>query len=88
VKNDVLDEEATLKIELVEPDTPRTLKLTVDEVALIPDTVPSSIKSPEASVDADVQRARRPTVPPEREPEIPSDDVATQRVDVPVDQST
>jgi hypothetical protein len=88
VRNDALDEEATLKIELVEPDTPRTLKVTVDEVALIPDTVPSSIKRPEESVDADVQRERNPTVPPEREPEIPRDDVATQRVEVPVDQST
>jgi hypothetical protein len=84
VKNEVLVEEATLKIELVEPDTPRTLKLTVDEVALIPVTVPSSMKSPDESVVGDVQRARSPVVPPEREPEIPSEDVATQRVDVPV----
>ena len=39
----MFDEEATLRMSFVEPDTPRMLKATVDDVALIPATVPLSI---------------------------------------------
>ena len=67
---------------------PCTLKVKDDEVALIPATVPLSIDTPEERVDADVHRERNPLVPPERDPEIPRDDVATHRVVVPVVWST
>ena len=66
------------------PAVPCTLKVTVEDVALTPDTVPLSRKRPDDSAVAPVHRARKPGVPPERD-EIPRDEVATQRVDVPTD---
>ena len=69
------------------PAVPRMLKVTVDEVALMPATVPLSAKRLFVRDVGDVQRARNPLIPPERL-EIPSVDVATQRVEVPVVWST
>jgi hypothetical protein len=63
------------------------LKVTVDDVAFTPDTVPLSRRRPDESVEAPVQRARKPGVPPERDV-IPRDEVATHRVDVPVERRT
>ena len=85
LKNEALDEEATLRISFVEPDTPRILKATVEDVALIPATVPLSIIVPEPRVFAVTQRVIIPIVPPVIvEAAMLSDDVDTQRVDVPV----
>ena len=80
-------EDATLKASFV-PAVPCTLKVMVDDVAFTPVTAPLSIKSPAPSVVADVQRVTSPVVPPAIEETIPSDDVATQRVDVPTDWRT
>ena len=46
------------------PDEPCTLKVIVEEVALIPATVPLSMKSPVPSVVAESQRVTKPVVPP------------------------
>jgi hypothetical protein len=43
LKNEEPVDDATLKMSFVEPDTPCTLKATVDDVALIPATTPLSI---------------------------------------------
>jgi hypothetical protein len=55
---------------------------------LIPATVPLSIEIPVPSVVGDVHLVRSPVTPPVSEDEIPSDEVATHCVDVPVDQRT
>ncbi len=69
----------------VDPDTPATLNATVDDVALIPATVPLSRNVEAPSVVAVTQRVANPVVPPVTVEAVrPSDDVATQRVDVPV----
>ena len=86
LKYDVFDDDATLKISFVEPDTPRTLNAIVDDVALTPATVPLSISVPMPRVVADNQRDRYPVVPPDSDAVIPSDEVATHCVLVPVDQ--
>ena len=65
-----------------------TLNAKVDDVALIPATVPLSRSVDVPRVVADNHREAKPNVPPERDPEIPRDDVATQRVLVPVACST
>jgi hypothetical protein len=83
VKSEVPVDDATLNG--LTPAVPCTLKVTVDEVALTPDTVPLSWKSPVDKVEAELQRASLPATPPERDEVMPSVDVATQRVDVPVD---
>jgi hypothetical protein len=70
------------------PAVPWRLKVTVDEVALTPETVPLSRNRPVVSDVAEAQRVRNPVVPPDTEAVIPRDEVATQRVDVPVDQRT
>jgi hypothetical protein len=73
------------------PGVPFIVKVEVDVVALIPATVPLSIEIPDDTVFDEVQRVRKPFVPPERDPpppEIPREDVETHWVDVPVDQST
>ena len=62
-----------------------TLKAKVDDVALIPATVPLSRSVDVPSVVAVNHREAKPNVPPERDPDIPRVDVATQRVLVPVD---
>jgi hypothetical protein len=85
LKNEAPVDEATLKMSLVDPDVPCTLKATVDEVALIPATVPLSIIVPAPRVFAVTQRVTIPRVPPVIvEAEMLSDEVDTQRVDVPV----
>ena len=65
-----------------------TLNAKVDDVALIPATVPLSRSVDVPRVVADNHREAKQNVPPERDPEIPRDDVATQRVLVPVACST
>ncbi len=85
LKNDVPDEDATRNGSTA-GDACR-LKVTVEDVAFTPDTVPLSRKRPDESVEAPVQRARKPRVPPERDV-IPREDVATHRVLVPTDWST
>jgi hypothetical protein len=70
------------------PAVPWRLKVTVDEVALTPETVPLSIKRPVPIVVAVNQRVTRSTVPPERIAPIPRVDVATHLVVVPVVWST
>jgi len=65
--NDAPEEEATLNIVLALPEVPCTLKVTVEEVAFTPATTPSSRKSPVESADDDIQRARKPGVPPDKE---------------------
>ena len=84
LRNEVLDDDATLKMSFVEPDTPRTLKATVDDVALIPATVPLSRRIELPIVVADNQRVAKPDEPPDTVAVILSDDVDTQRVEVPV----
>jgi hypothetical protein len=84
-----VDDVATLKtteVPLAVVDA--TLKATVVDVAPTPATKPLSMKRPVERVVGDVQRARRPFEPPARAAVIPSDDVATQRVDVPIDWRT
>ena len=83
VKSDVPVEDATLNG--LTPERPCTLKVTVDDVALIPATVPLSRRVEVPSVVAESQRVAKPVEPPVRDEAIPRDYVATQRVDVPVD---
>ena len=64
---------------------PRTRNPIVEDVPLTPDTTALSIRVPIPKVLADTQRDINPVVPPETEAVMLSDDVATQRVDVPVD---
>ena len=86
-RKEAFDDEATLKMVLVDPATPRTLKATVDEVALTPRTVPLSIRVEVPRVVAESQRVAKPKEPPATPVlVIPSDEVDTQSVDVPVDQ--
>jgi hypothetical protein len=66
------------------PAAPCTLKVTVDEVALIPDTVPLSRRVEVPRVEAVNQRVAKPRAPPVRDAVIPSVDVATHLVVVPV----
>jgi hypothetical protein len=85
VKSEVPVEDATLNG--LTPAEPWRLKVMVAEVALIPATVPLSMKRPAVRSVADVQRAERPIVPVKEEADAsPSDEVAIQRVEVPVDQ--
>ena len=72
------------------PEVPCTKKVEVEVVALMPDTTPLSRKRPVERPVEEVQRARYPVVPPVTPVEVerPSDEVATQSVEVPVDQST
>ena len=67
VKRAALVEEATTK-GLILPALPCRLKVTVEEVALMPATVPLSMIFPLPKALAEVQMALRPTVP---EPERP-----------------
>ena len=83
-KDDPVDE-ATLKISLVDPEIPCTLKAIVDDVALIPATVPLSRSVDVPRVVEVSHRVAKPRAPPVRDAERPRDDVATQRVLVPVD---
>lgn len=83
VNSDVPVDEATLN-GLVE-GRPCTLNEKVDDVALIPATVPLSRRDEVPSVVAVSQRVAKPTAPPLIRPRV---DVATQRVDVAVDWST
>jgi len=70
------------------PDAPCTLKVTVDEVALIPATVPLSRSVEVPRVVVVSQRVAKPRAPPVRDEVIPSVDVATHLVVVPVVWST
>ena len=87
-RKEAFDEEATLKMVLVDPATPRTLKATVEEVALTPRTVPLSIRVEVPRVVAESQRVAYPNAPPVRLLPIPSDDVDTHCVLVPVERRT
>ena len=84
------DGDATLKIELALPDVPWILKVTVEEVALTPATVPSSRRRPVERVVSESQRVKNPGRPPDTPgpPVMPSVEVATHLVDVPVAWST
>jgi hypothetical protein len=84
LKNEALDDEATLKISAI-PFVPRTLKLMVDDVALIPAITPLSRNVEVPIVVGDSQRVTNPKAPPESDALSPRDDVAIQRVEVPVD---
>lgn len=53
----------TLKMLLVEPDVPWMLKVTVEEVALTPATVPLSMIKPWAKVLLPFHLERKPTLP-------------------------
>jgi hypothetical protein len=87
VKSDVPVEEATLNG--LTPAAPCTLKVTVEDVALIPATVPLSRRVDVPRVVAVSQRVPKPEKPPATPVETtPSVDVATQRVLVPVAWST
>ena len=66
------------------PAVPCTLKVTVEDVALTPDTVPLSRKRPDVRLDVPEKRAKNPGAP-EVTPARPNDDVEVQRVDVPVE---
>ena len=82
--NEALDDDAMLNG--FTPDVPFTLNVINEDVAFTPDTVPLSISSPVESAVGLVNRAKYPFIPPVT-PEplvIPSEDVATQRVEVPV----
>ena len=87
-RKEAFDEEATLKMVLVDPATPRTLKATVEEVALTPRTVPLSIRVEVPRVVAESQRVAYPNAPPVRLLPIPSEDVDTHCVLVPVERRT
>jgi hypothetical protein len=81
-------DEATLNGLRLEVEVACTLNANDDDVALTPANDPLSKNEADPSVVADDQRASLPVVPPESDPLTPSDDVATQRVEVPVDIST
>jgi hypothetical protein len=66
------------------PAVPLRLKVTVDDVALIPSTVPLSMSVEVPRVVGESQRVAHPNAPPEREETIPREEVATHLVDVPV----
>jgi hypothetical protein len=83
VSKDVPVDDATTN-GLSAPD-PCILKVTVDEVAPTPATVPLSLNNPVAKDVGEVNRARNPLVPPVT-PVIPNVEVETQRVEVPVAQ--
>jgi hypothetical protein len=70
------------------PAVPCRLKVTDEEVALIPNTVPLSSRVDVPRVVADNHLVAKPNTPPDTPapPDIPRDDVDTQRVEVPVDQ--
>ena len=82
VKSDVPVEDATLNGFCV--PLPCILYVTVEDVALIPETVPLSIEIPDPSVVEVSQRERYPEVPPVRDGASPREDVATHWVLVPV----
>ena len=82
-KSDVPVDDATLNG--LTPAPPCTLKVIVDEVALIPATVPLSRMREAPRVLAVTQRVANPVVPPVIVvAAIPSDDVDTHLVVVPV----
>jgi hypothetical protein len=83
-KREAPEEEETANAEL-DPAVPRTLNVTVEEVALIPTTTPLSISVDVPRVVEVNQRVANPKAPPEIElAESPSVDVATHLVEVPV----
>ena len=88
LKSEAPEDDATLNGLRVE--VPCTLKVYVEEVALIPSTVPLSKSEEVASAVGEIKRAMYPACPPVTpEPLLsPSVEVATHSVEVPVDQST
>ena len=86
VRSEVPVDEATLNG--LTPAEPCTLNEKLDEVALIPATVPLSRSVDVPSVVSVNQRVAKPTAPPVNDAERPSDEVATHCVEVPVDQRT
>ena len=78
-------EEATLNGLSAEEVELCTLKVNVDEVALIPSTAPLSMSVDVPSVVEVSQRVAKPKAPPVRDDEIPRDEVDTHRVEVPAD---
>jgi hypothetical protein len=68
------------------PALPFRLKVTVDDVALIPRTVPLSRSEDVPSVVCERKRVAYPNTPPDTPAPlvIPRDEVETQRVEVPV----
>jgi hypothetical protein len=81
-RSEVPVEDATLNG--LTPAVPCTLKVTVPDVALTPDTVPLSRKRPVVILDVPVKRARNPGAP-DTTPARPRVDVDVQRVEVPVE---
>jgi hypothetical protein len=81
-RSEVPVEDATLNG--LTPAVPCTLKVTVPDVALTPDTVPLSRKRPVVRAEAEDHRARNPLVPPERLAAMLRDEVETHCVEVPV----
>jgi hypothetical protein len=86
-KREVPVEDATLN-GLV-PALPCTLRVTVEEEALTPSTVPLSMSLDAVTVVVVSHLVANPRVPPDTPlATTPRDDVATHRVEVPVDWST
>jgi hypothetical protein len=88
VKKEDPDEDATLNGLTVGDAC--TLKEKVEDVALIPSTVPLSKRVEVPSVVGESHLVAKPNTPPvtPAPPVIPRDEVDTQRVDVPVDHSS
>ena len=87
VKREVPVEEATLNGLI--PADPCTLKVTVEEVAFMPATVPLSKRVEVPRVVEVNQRVAKPRAPPDTPDEVsPKVDVATHLVEVPVVWST
>jgi hypothetical protein len=84
-RSDAPDDDATWNGLRLEVLVARTLNTKLDEVALIPVNTPLSMSVDVPSVVAESQRVAKPVEPPVRAEAIPSVDVATHLVDVPVD---
>jgi hypothetical protein len=86
VKSDVPVDDATLNGLRLEVDVACTLNANDDEVALIPANTPLSKSVDVPNVVEVSHRVAKPNTPPDtpEPPVIPRDDVATQRVEVPV----
>jgi hypothetical protein len=87
-RNEVPDDEATLKRPRLEVDVARTVKTNDDDVALIPATTPLSTRVDVPRVDAVIHREAYPNIPPDSDEVIPRDDVAVHTVEVPVERRT
>jgi hypothetical protein len=81
-------DDATLNSVFDEPDTPRTLNSTVDEVAPIPRTKPLSISVEVPRAPDEIHLDKYPPAPPVKPPMSPKVDVATHSIPVPLETNT